>query len=147
MRGTTDRSLTKKQRSARWGLIGAVAGWLVSHGIAAQTPAQASSPLGVWRGTSTCTVHPSACHDEIVVYRITRVGTSDSLSMDARKFVNGQEEEMGVIGCHPPSSDGQLTCTMPNGVWRFSIRGDSLVGDLRVPNNVKFRDVRTARSH
>ncbi|HST08395.1 MAG TPA: hypothetical protein VLJ83_09485 [Gemmatimonadaceae bacterium] len=142
-----DRSFTWKERRARWALIGAVAQCLVAHGIAAQTPAQASSPLGVWRGTSTCTVHPSACHDEIVVYRITRLGASDSVSMDARKMVNGQEDEMGTFACHPAPSGGQLTCTMPNGVWRFTIRSDSLVGDLRLPNNVKYRDVRTARSH
>jgi hypothetical protein len=35
---------------------------------------------------------------------------------------------------------------MPNGVWRFTIRGDSLVGDLRSPDNKKSRDVRLSRS-
>src|SRR3954464_13836273 len=146
MDATMNPSLTKKERCARWSLVAAAAGCLVGRGIAAQTPAQAPSPLGVWRGTSTCTVHPSACHDEIVVYRITRLGSTDSVSMDARKIVNGQEEGMGVFPCHPAASGGQVTCTMPNGVWRFSVRGDSLVGDLRLPNNVKYRDVRTARS-
>jgi hypothetical protein len=36
---------------------------------------------------------------------------------------------------------------MPNGVWHFAIRGDSLVGDLKSPDNMKLRDVRAARSH
>ncbi|MFL5508068.1 MAG: hypothetical protein ACJ79J_00605 [Gemmatimonadaceae bacterium] len=105
----------------------------------------ASTGIGVWRGTSTCTKRPSACHDEIVVYRITRT-TADSLSMDARKIVNGQEEEMGVIACDPTSGP-RITCRMPNGTWHFTVRGDSLVGDLRLPDDSQFRDVRTVRSH
>jgi hypothetical protein len=32
-------------------------------------------------------------------------------------------------------------------VWHFTIRGDSLIGELRSRDNRKFRDVRTARSH
>jgi hypothetical protein len=36
---------------------------------------------------------------------------------------------------------------MQNGVWRFMVRGDSLVGELRLPDDTKFRDVRTARAH
>jgi hypothetical protein len=103
--------------------------------------------VGVWRGTSLCTVRPSSCNDEVVVYRITRVNASDSLSIDARKIVNGQEDQMGVIGCRDAASGSQMTCTMKNGEWRFTIRGDSLVGELRQPDNTKYRDVRTARSH
>ena len=82
-----------------------------------------------------------------MVYRITRTSVSDSLSFDAFKIVNGREEDMGVIGCRTAASGRQLTCPIAHGVWRFTIRGDSLVGDLRVANDVKFRDVRTARSH
>ena len=135
----------KSREALKWSAL-AVAG-LLARGAFAQDAAPASSPAGVWRGTSVCTMRPSSCKDEVVVYRITRVNASDSLSIDARKIVNGQEEEMGVIGCRSAASGAQLTCTMPNGVWHFTIRGDSLVGDLRLPDNRKFRDVRTARSH
>ena len=119
---------------------------LLAHGAFAQASADKSNPVGVWRGTSLCRVRPSPCKDEIVVYRITRVNASDSLSLDGRRIVNGQEEEMGVLGCRSAASGAQITCTMPNGVWRFTIRGDSLVGELRSPNNTKYRDVSTARS-
>jgi hypothetical protein len=118
----------------------------LAHGAFAQDPTAKSNPVGVWRGKSVCTLRPSSCNDEVVVYRVTRVNTSDSLSIDARKIVNGQEDEMGVIGCHPDATGAQLTCAMPNGVWHFTIRGDSLVGELRRPDNRKFRDIRTARS-
>ena len=111
--------------------------------------AQAQSrpdPLGTWRGTSLCQVHPSACHDETVVYRITRVNTNDSLALDARKIVGGKEEEMGVIGCRFNATNAQLTCSMPKGTWHFTVSSDSLVGELRLPDNTKYRDVRTARA-
>jgi len=132
--------------SARTNIIALAAMCLLAPGALAQVPAGASNPVGVWRGTSLCRVRPSPCKDEIVVYRITRLNASDSLSIDARKIVNGQEEEMGVLGCRSATSGAQVTCTMSNGVWRFTIRGDSLVGELRLPDNTKYRDVSTARS-
>ena len=132
--------------SHRMNLVAIAVTCLFAQGASAQTQAQAPNPVGVWRGTSLCRLRPSACKDESVVYRITRVNASDSLSIDARKIVNGQEEEMGVLACRPGASVGQITCTMPNGVWRFTIRGDSLVGELRLPDNRKFRDVSTVRS-
>jgi hypothetical protein len=124
-----------------------VATCLLAPGAFAQAPAAARDPVGVWRGRSVCLVRPSACKDEIVVYRITGVNGSDSLSIDARKIVNGREEEMGVLGCRFTAAGARLTCTMPNGVWHFAIHGDSLTGELRLPDNTKFRDVRTVRSH
>jgi len=120
---------------------------LLARGAFAQAPAAAPNPVGVWRGTSSCVVHPSPCKDEIVVYRITRTNASDSLSIDARKIVKGQEEEMGVLGCRFAESGGQLTCRIPNGVWRFTIRGNSLFSEFRLPDSTKYRAVSTARSH
>lgn len=127
-------------------MIGAPA--VVAQSRPTRSPAtrDGANPIGVWRGTSTCLVHPSACHDEIVVYRITQAAARDSVSLDARKMVNAQEEEMGVLACGLTARGASLTCTMRNGVWRFAIRGDSLVGELRLPDSTKFRDVRTIRS-
>ena len=106
----------------------------------------APTPVGTWRGTSLCLVRPSPCNDEIVVYRVAPVNAKDSLTMDARQLVNGEEEEMGVLGCHFDRASAQLACGMRNGEWRFDLHGDSLTGVLRLPNGTKFRDVRTARS-
>ena len=127
-------------------LLALATAWVVARDASAQAPTTAANAVGVWRGTSLCRLQPSPCKDETVVYRITRINASDSLSIDALKIVNGQEEEMGVLGCLPGATDGQVTCAMPNGVWHFTIRGDSLVGELRLPDNRKFRDVSTVRS-
>jgi len=132
--------------SHRISIVAIAAACIVGPSAFAQAPAAASGPVGVWRGTSVCRVRPSPCNDEMVVYRITRVNASDTLSLDARKIVKGQEVEMGVLVCRLDASGVQVTCTIPHGVWRFAVRGDSLVGDLRLPDNTKFRDVYTARS-
>jgi hypothetical protein len=132
-------------RSPRSTIIAVAAALGLAHNALAQAPG-ATNPLGVWRGTSLCSVRPSSCNDEIVVYRITRAKTSDSLSLDAYKIVRGREEGMGALGCSAAAAGVQLTCAMPKGVWHFTIRSDSLVGELRLLDNTKFRDVRTARS-
>jgi len=111
----------------------------------AQSPT-AKTLVGTWRGTSVCLVHPSACNDEIVVYRITPLKAADSLALDARKIVRGEEQEMGVLACRLMPLSGQLTCTMPQGVWQFSVRNDSLTGELRLRDNTRYRDVRTIRA-
>jgi hypothetical protein len=117
---------------------------VIATDIGAQTPA-ASGTVGVWRGTSICTVRQSACRDETVVYRFSPIN-ADSVSVDAAKIVNGQEQDMGALTCNLRASGTQITCRIPQGVWRFTIRGDSLVGELRDPRNTKFRDVRTTRA-
>ena len=116
----------------------------LAHSAPAQAAASLANPIGVWRGTSLCLVRPSACHDEVVVYRITRLNAGDSISLDARKIVNAREEEMGVLACR--LAGASLTCTIPRGVWHFTVRRDSLVGELRLPDSTKFRDVRASRS-
>jgi len=110
----------------------------------AQSPT-AKTLVGTWRGTSACLVHPSACNDEIVVYRITPTKVADSLSLDARKIVGGEEQEMGVLGCRLAPPSGQVTCAIPRGIWHFSVRKDSLTGELRLLDNTRFREVRTVR--
>ena len=124
-------------------LVGVAVVSLLARGTRAQSPSQQA--VGVWRGTSVCQVRPSPCNDEVVVYRITQIKAPDSLAIDARKIVRGEEQEMGVLACRFAPSSGQLTCTIPQGVWQFTVRRDSLVGELRLPNNTKFRDVRAKR--
>lgn len=129
-------------------LVVAVAS-LFAHAASAQSPSQPSTggtQVGIWRGTSVCLVRPSSCNDEIVVYRVTHLKAADSLALDARKIVRGEEQEMGVLTCHLVPSNGQFTCTMPQGVWHFSVRGDSLIGELRLRDNAKYRDVRAIRA-
>lgn len=122
---------------------------VLARAASAQSPPQSPAtvtPVGTWRGTSLCLVRPSACNDEIVVYRITQMKAADSVAIDARKIVRGEEQEMGVLGCRFMRPTGQVTCTLPQGVWRFRVSNDSLTGELRLQDNTRFRDVRTIRA-
>jgi hypothetical protein len=125
--------------------VAVLTGCVLAHRAQAQA-APRPDFVGSWRGTSLCLVRPSACNDEVVVYRITRANTSDSLSMDARKIVNAKEEDMGVLACRLISASAQFTCRIPNGVWGFTIRRDTLVGEFRLTDGTKYRDVRAVRS-
>jgi hypothetical protein len=128
----------------RFAYLAATISCLLAPDLRAQTARP--DPVGTWRGSSLCQVRPSACHDESVVYRITRTTGRDSLALDGRKIVNGAEVEMGVLECRFDAPRALLTCPIPNGVWQFRIRSDSLVGDLRRSDGAKVRDVRTERS-
>lgn len=130
-------------------LTGLAVASLLARGAGAQSSSQqpaTMTPVGTWRGTSVCVVRPSACKDEIVVFRIGQTKTADSLTLDGRKLVHGEEQEMGVLTCRFTSPDGPLTCALPQGTWKFRVRNDSLVGELRLPDNTKVRDVRTVRA-
>ena len=123
---------------------------LLARGVGAQSASQrpaVTTAVGTWHGTSVCLVRPSACHDEIVVYRISPTNAADSLTIDARKIVRGEEQEMGVLACRLTSPNGPLVCVLPRGsIWQFRVRNDSLVGELRLADKTKFRDVRTIRA-
>ena len=115
----------------------------------AQSPAQPpahAAVLGTWRGTSVCLVRPSPCNDEIVVYRIAPTKAADSVTLDARKIVRGAEEEMGVLACRLAPVN-QLTCTIPRGVWHFTVRNDSLTGEARLLDDTRYREVRAVRDN
>lgn len=130
--------------SHRFLYLAAILSSALAHGLPAQ--AALPEPVGTWRGTSLCQVRPSACRDERVVFRITRTPTRDSLALDGRKIVDGAEVEMGVLGCRFDAPSARLTCPLSDAVWQFTARGDSLVGELRLSDGTKVRDVRTARS-
>ncbi|HKN65331.1 MAG TPA: hypothetical protein VJW73_03595 [Gemmatimonadaceae bacterium] len=125
-----------------------VAASIVTCEASAQLPSQPSAvrAVGTWRGTSVCLVRPSPCHDETVVYRITQMKAADSVSIDARKIVRGQEEEMGVLACRFVSRGNELLCVLPLGLWHFAVRNDSLTGELRLNDSTRFRDVRAMRA-
>ena len=135
-------------RRAAVAVLGLAVASVLARGAGAQSQSRqpATTPVGTWRGTSVCLVRPSACNDEIVVYRIAPTKVADSLTMDARRIVRGQEVDMGVLTCRFTSPNGPLTCAIPQGTWLFRARSDSLVGELRLPDNTKFRDVRATRA-
>ena len=120
---------------------------LLTRGASAQLiAAPDANPVGTWRGASVCVARPSDCTDEVVVYRIALKGSRDSLSVAGRKLVGGREEEMGALACELNAARAIITCGVPGGKWRFAVRHDSLVGQLRLKDGTWFREVRALRA-
>lgn len=71
---------------------------------------------------------------------------TDSVAIDARKIVRGEEQDMGTLACRLVRPTGEITCALPQGVWLFRVRNDSLTGELRLKDNSRFRDVKTVRA-
>ena len=100
---------------------------------------QANEILGTWRGTSTCVKEAwnSACNDEQVVYYVTPVaGRPDSVSLDARKLVNGTPEEMGTLALVYDTTTKGWVADWSNAryhlLWSFEVSGKTLTGTLLV---------------
>src|SRR6476620_5934473 len=92
--------------------------------------------LGIWKGTSLCQVHNSPCRDESVVYYISKVQGTDTFNIAANKIVDGQEEEMGVIGCKWDRGNNLLRSTSFNGLWTFNFKNNNLDGTLYYKGNL-----------
>ena len=86
---------------------------------------------GTWRGTSICQVKNSPCHDETVVYHISKNDRVDTFYINAGKIVNGVEEEMGILPFIYNGKTNQLTSTA-HGIWTFNVQATKLEGTLLV---------------
>jgi hypothetical protein len=85
--------------------------------------------IGTWKGTSLCQIKTSPCHDETVVYHISKNTGVDTFYIIANKIVNGAEEDMGILPFTYNSKTNQLVSTA-YGNWTFSIEGAKLEGTL-----------------
>ena len=92
----------------------------------------AQSLAGTWKGTSLCQVKNSPCHDEIVVYHISKDSTGKSYEVIANKIVDGKEDYMGTI---PFTYDVKQNAfvsvdNVRNAKWEFKITGSTMKGTL-----------------
>jgi len=86
--------------------------------------------IGTWKGTSICQTKNSPCHDEVVVYHISKNKNLDTFYINASKIVNGVKEEMGILPCTYNKETNQLVSTAYKGVWTFNIEAATLEGTL-----------------
>ena len=102
--------------------------------------------LGKWKGESLCTVKPSACHDETVVYEITApAGSKDHVVWKADKIVDGKQVNMGSLECRYDSHT--ITCDIPDrAVWSLTVDGDVMTGTLKLSDGTLFRKVLAKRA-
>ena len=105
---------------------------------------------GIWKGTSLCQVKPSACHDENVVYHISKK-SANVYTIQANKIVNGAEEDMGTFDSVVyDETKRTLTFIMKDrqgrsNVWLFKLDGMQMHGTLTQEKTL-FRIVELKKS-
>src|SRR5262245_57880973 len=90
---------------------------------------------GTWHGSSICQIKISPCHDEVVLYHITRNTKGDSCITQANKIVNGVEDNMGTLHFVYEKEKSKIAST-DYGLWTFSIAGKKMNGTLYVKGNL-----------
>lgn len=98
------------------------------------------SIAGTWKGTSLCQVKNSPCHDEVVVYHITKAAKENEYQILMNKVVNGTEEEMGTFPAIVDAARKKLTGIMKGKpAWFFTIKDHSMDGALLLENGTLYR--------
>jgi len=103
----------------------------------------ADSPVGTWRGESTCVVKPSGCHDEDSVYRISETAQSpNKLNLSGNKIVDGKEVNMGSGDCVYNAKSGTIDCPLPNGnSIHLEAEGKSMQGTMTLKDGTLWRKI------
>ncbi len=109
--------------------------------------------LGDWTGESKCVGSNPYCHDEIVVYHLTRSQKEPGkINLAADKIVNGKPDPMGefemTFDPEKMTLTGEFTIprTGGKGVWLFTVNGDKMDGTLTAfPENEVGRKVHVER--
>ena len=120
---------------------------VVFFAVAASAQITNSDVVGVWKGTSLCTVKPSPCHDETVVYHFTAPAEKKGrLKLSADKIVNGKEEWMGDLDCDVHAEKSTITCDIKGRpVWQFAVEGDAMSGTLVLEDGTLYRKIEVKR--
>lgn len=101
-----------------------------------------SSIEGIWKGTSICHIKNSPCHDEQVVYHISKDTGPNKFQVIANKIVDGKEDNMGTLGFIFDPQKETFICIDDerNARWEFQKKGEQMSGKLIVKNEL-FRIV------
>lgn len=95
---------------------------------------------GVWRGHSECAVKNSPCHDEVNVYRFSKVERrANAFSVTASKVVDGKEVVMGSSEWKYDEKKGVVECENPH--VQMKIDGDKMEGALKLDDGTVYRRV------
>ena len=121
---------------------------IAAFAVSQACKAASSSPdeiAGNWTGESICTVKPSPCHDEHVIYHVSQPDSNGKMQIVADKVVNGKAEEMGTLDCIFDKKASTVTCSMNNGLWEFSVSGKKMEGTLKLKDGTLFRRINVTK--
>src|SRR3954469_11825046 len=137
-------------------MIGKIAFFLLLASMSCVTAQRASDEVlfGDWSGESKCVGSNPSCHDETVVYHISRSkDDATKINISADKIVDGKPDFMGAFDCdydrdkQTLTSEFRIPRTGGKGVWLFHIDGDKMDGTLTVfPENEIGRRVKVTKN-
>jgi hypothetical protein len=94
-----------------------------------------SKLVGDWAGESVCVGDNPSCHDEKVVYHVSKSADGpDRFRIAADKIVDGRAEPMGVLDFRYDAEKKTLVGEFQNaryhGLWELTVKGDTMEGTL-----------------
>jgi hypothetical protein len=98
------------------------------------------NPEGTWRGQSICVSKNSGCHDEEVIYRITREKDSNKYNVDADRIVDGKAINMGPLVFSFDPTTATLSNETGKNQWTFTLQENRMDGTLTRDHEV-FRKI------
>jgi hypothetical protein len=106
----------------------------------------AQTLVGTWKGTSLCQIKNSSCHDEIVVYHISKDKSAHSYQVNAGKIIDGKENSMGILNFSfdPQKKILFLVDSVKDIRWEFTISDKEMHGTLVSKGNL-FRIINLKR--
>ena len=95
---------------------------------------------GTWRGESVCLAKGTACRDETVIYRFSRIaGKPTVFLVSADKIVDGKAVNMGTLEFQYETEWRELRCHYAQGIWSLKVEGATIQGTLTRPDRTVFR--------
>jgi hypothetical protein len=101
---------------------------------------------GDWKGESVVVAKGTAAKDEVVIWHITKASEPGKVSVTADKIVNGKAITMGSGVWTYDKSQKAIVWESRVGVWRMTIKGDTMGGTLTLKDGTVFRRVSLERS-
>ena len=96
--------------------------------------------FGDWSGESICQVKNSPCHDEKVVYHISKGDGPDLVVVDADRIVDGKAVNMGKLDFKYDAKAKTLV-SESYGHWIFYIKDNKMDGTLTTADGTLFRKI------
>ena len=101
-----------------------------------------SQIVGTWRGTSECAVESSPCHDEINVYRFSKIATRPGwFSGTGSKVVKGKEISMGTLNWTYDATIHALRSESSGAAFQLFVDGNKIDGSLTLPDKTVYRRI------
>lgn len=131
-------------------LVASFAVSIIAAAVLGQKPPSDRSALfGDWTGESICANNPS-CHDEKVIYHISKNDDPDKITIAADKIVDNKPEPMGEIELKYDAVNQTLTGEFQNGrshgLWEFTVKGNIIEGTLtRLPEKTIVRRIKVQK--